>query len=54
MHPDTEALLVEMLEYLAENGEEATNDYIRREILHTSKKVATIKRIKERVRNNGR
>ncbi len=54
MHPDTEALLVEMLEYLAENGEEATNDYIRREILHTSKKVATVKRIKERVRNNGR
>ncbi len=54
MHPDTEALLVEMLEYLAENGEEATNDYIRREILHTSKKVATVKRIKERVRNYGR
>ncbi len=54
MHPDTEALLVEMLEYLAENGEEATNDYIRREILHTSKKVATVKRIKERVKNYGR
>lgn len=33
MHPKTAALLSDMLTHLAEHGEEATNDYIRREIL---------------------
>lgn len=33
MHDDTVALLRQLLTYLAENGEEATNEYIRREIL---------------------
>ncbi len=34
MHPETAALLEDMLEHLAAYGEEATNDYIRRQILH--------------------
>lgn len=33
MHPNTQALLEDMLTYLANNGEEAANDYIRREVL---------------------
>ena len=33
MHPDTERLLEDMLTHLAEYGEQATNEYIRREIL---------------------
>lgn len=34
MHENTYNLLLSLLKYLAANGEEATNDYIRREILH--------------------
>lgn len=34
IHPNTRALIVFLLTYLAENGEEATNEYIRKEILH--------------------
>lgn len=37
IHPQTEELIVRLLTYLAENGEEATNDYIRREVLHNKK-----------------
>ena len=33
MHPKTCQLLESMLRHLAEHGEEATNEYIRREIL---------------------
>ena len=43
MHRDTEELLVMLLTYLAENGEEATNEYIRKEILHTELKVRIVK-----------
>ncbi|MCR4611464.1 MAG: DUF5662 family protein [Lachnospiraceae bacterium] len=50
MHPDTEALLVTMLEYLAENGEEATNEFIRKNILHTDKKVKLVKKIISKIR----
>ncbi len=45
MHEETEELLVKLLTYLAEHGEEATNDYIRREILHTETKVYIVKKI---------
>lgn len=34
MHKNTEALLEDMLKHLAEHGEKATNEYIRKEILH--------------------
>lgn len=34
MHENTYNLLLSLLKYLAANGEEAANDYIRREILH--------------------
>ena len=34
MHPDTAALLEDMLTHLANEGEEATNQYIRKNILH--------------------
>lgn len=37
MHPETEALLEKLLTMLAEQGEQATNDYIRREVLHNKK-----------------
>ena len=37
MHEETEKLLENMLTYLAENGEEATNIYIRKNILHNKK-----------------
>ena len=37
MHPKTEALLENMLVYLAEHGEKATNQYIRKEILHNKR-----------------
>ena len=37
MHPETEALLERLLTYLSEHGEAATNDYIRREILHNKR-----------------
>ena len=47
MHADTEKLLVKLLTYLAKNGEEATNDYIRREILHTDGKVRLVKKAVE-------
>lgn len=43
MHEDTEKLLVMLLEYLAEHGEEETNELIRTEILHTDKKVKIVK-----------
>lgn len=33
IHPETQALLEDMLKYLAEHGEEAANEYIRKEIL---------------------
>ena len=33
MHPETEALLEKLLTMLAEQGEDATNDYIRRQVL---------------------
>ncbi len=34
MHPDTAVLLEDMLTHLANEGEEATNQYIRKNILH--------------------
>ena len=34
MHPETTALLEEMLHMLAEKGEDATYRYIREEVLH--------------------
>ena len=34
IHKNSEALLEDMLKYLAEHGEKATNEYIRKEILH--------------------
>ena len=37
MHPNTAALLEDMLTYLAEHGEKATNQYIRKNILHNKK-----------------
>ena len=37
MHEKTAALLEDMLKALAEHGEEETNDYIRRHILHNKK-----------------
>mgnify|MGYP006988831322 CR=1 FL=1 len=37
MHENTAKLLEDMLVYLAEHGEAATNDYIRREILHNKR-----------------
>ena len=37
MHPKTAALLEDMLNHLAKNGEDATNEYIRKEILHNKK-----------------
>ena len=37
IHPETAALLESLLLYLKDHGEEATNDYIRREILHNKK-----------------
>ncbi|MCR4567172.1 MAG: DUF5662 family protein [Pseudobutyrivibrio sp.] len=37
MHPNTAALLEDMLHYLAKHGEKATNEYIRKEILHNKK-----------------
>lgn len=37
MHPETQKLLEDMLSYLAQHGEKATNEYIRREILHNKK-----------------
>ncbi len=37
MHPETEALLERLLTYLSEHGEAATNNYIRREILHNKR-----------------
>ncbi len=37
MHSDTYDLLLRLLTYLADNGEKATNDYIRREILHNKR-----------------
>lgn len=47
MHEDTEKLLVMLLKYLADNGEEATNELIRTRILHTDKKVKRVKYIKK-------
>lgn len=38
MHPNTKALLEKLLTMLAEEGEEATFDYIRREILHNKRR----------------
>ena len=52
MHPDTEKLLVMLLEYLAENGEEATNEYIRCEILHTDRKVRLVKKFTKVLKEN--
>ena len=49
MHEDTEKLLVMLLKYLADNGEEATNDLIRTRILHTDKKVKRVKYIKDKI-----
>ena len=37
MHENTAKLLESLLTYLAEHGEAATNDYIRREILKNKK-----------------
>ncbi len=37
MHAKTAALLEDMLEHLAKYGEKATNEYIRKEILHNKK-----------------
>lgn len=37
MHPETEALLEDMLTHLARHGEADTNEYIRREILHNKR-----------------
>ena len=37
MHPETAKLLEDLLTYLADNGEEAANKYIRKEILHNKK-----------------
>jgi len=37
MHDETYDLLYGLLKYLAENGESATNDYIRKEILHNKR-----------------
>ncbi len=37
MHPETEALLEKLLVMLAEQGEEKTYDYIRREVLKNRK-----------------
>lgn len=49
MHEDTERLLVMLLKYLADNGEEATNELIRTRILHTDKKVKRVKYIKDKI-----
>ena len=49
MHEDTEKLLVMLLKYLADNGEEATNELIRTRILHTDKKVKRVKYIKDKI-----
>ena len=49
MHEDTEKLLVMLLKYLADNGEEATNELIRTRILHTDKKVKRVKYIKNKI-----
>lgn len=51
MHEDTEKLLVLLLTYLAEHGEEATNDYIRKEILHTDKKVMIVNKIVDKIKS---
>lgn len=45
MHEDTYDKLVMLLTYLADNGEEATNEYIRKEILHNDRKVRAVKKI---------
>ena len=37
MHPESAALLRDMLSYLAEHGEKATSLYIRKEILHNKR-----------------
>ncbi len=37
MHPESAALLRDMLSYLAEHGEKATSIYIRKEILHNKR-----------------
>lgn len=37
LHPETDALLESLLVMLAEKGEDATFDYIRREVLHNKK-----------------
>ena len=37
MHPETEELLERLLRMLAEKGERATEEYIRREVLHNKK-----------------
>ncbi len=34
MHPETYDLIKSLLEYLRDNGEDATNEYIRKEVLH--------------------
>lgn len=49
MHEDTEKLLVMLLKYLSDNGEEATNELIRTRILHTDKKVKRVKYIKDKI-----
>ncbi len=49
MHPDTQALLEMLLTYLADNGEEATNAYIRKEILRNDRKVKFVKSVKSKV-----
>lgn len=50
MHPDTSALLEMLLTYLADNGEEATNEYIRRNILFTDKKVRFVNGLKKDIK----
>ena len=37
MHPEAEELLERLLRMLAEKGERATEEYIRREVLHNKK-----------------
>lgn len=37
LHPDTEELIERLLRMLAENGEDYTIDYIRREVLHNDR-----------------
>ncbi len=48
MHKDSEELLVMLLKYLADNGEEATNELIRKKILHTDFKVKVVKWISKK------